>query len=142
MVISLLMQSKLLIFSVLAGVLTGFLFDTYRIFRGFENIPQLLIIVEDILFWTLAAIVVFIFLLFTNYAFVGLYVYFLIALGIYIYMKLISRHFTSLQYIIIINFSRMIRIIINLVFYPFRLLIYSLSEKNKRNFKRNDLNNH
>lgn len=141
MVISLTMQSRIFIFSILAGVLTGFLFDTYRIFRGFENIPKVFIIIEDILFWSLSAIIVFIFLLFTNYAFVGVYVYALIALGIYLYMIFISKYFTSLQYTLIRTVAKVLRVTFNFMFYPLRLLTYMLGAKNKRNFQRNDLNN-
>ena len=141
MVLPQLMQLKLLLFSILAGVLTGFLFDTYRIVRGFESIPKIFIIVEDILFWILAAIIVFIFLLITNYAFISMYVYIFIFLGIYVYMRCISKYFTTVQYIIIRNLARILRITTNFLFYPLRLLFYSLGEKNKRNFDRNDLNN-
>jgi spore cortex biosynthesis protein YabQ len=140
MILSLTMQVKLVVFSILAGALTGILFDFYRTFRGFENIPKIFIILEDILFWIFASILVFIFLLYTNYAVMGVYVYLYMAFGIYIYMKLISNFFTRIQYKFIKLSSKVIRIIMNFTFYPLKLLLYSLNSKNKQNFKRNDLN--
>ena len=140
MILSLTMQVKLVVFSILAGALTGILFDFYRTFRGFENIPKIFIILEDILFWIFASILVFIFLLYTNYAVMGVYVYLYMAFGIYIYMKLISNFFTKIQYKFIKLSSKVIRIIMNFTFYPLKLLLYSLNSKNKQNFKRNDLN--
>lgn len=140
MILSLTMQVKLVVFSILAGALTGILFDFYRTFRGFENIPKIFIILEDILFWIFASILVFIFLLYTNYAVMGVYVYLYMAFGIYIYMKLISNFFTKIQYKLIKVSSKVIRIIMNFTFYPLKLLLYSLNSKNKQNFKRNDLN--
>ena len=140
MVIPLMMQAKLVCYSILAGVLTGFIFDFYRTFRGFENIHKFLMILEDILFWILASIIIFIFLLYTNQAVVGVYVYIWMALGIYLYMKLISKGFTKVQYVLICNISKLIRIIINIGIYPFRIIIYNLSSKNKGKIKKNNLN--
>jgi spore cortex biosynthesis protein YabQ len=140
MVISLYLQVKLVVFSILAGMLTGFLFDLYRIFRGFENIHKIFIIIEDILFWILAAIIIFIFLLYTSYAFIGMYGYIYIAIGIYLYFKLLSRVLVAVQYKLIYVSSKLIRIILNIVIYPLRILFYSINSKNKRNFKRNHLN--
>lgn len=140
MVIPLIMQAKLVCYSILAGVLTGFIFDFYRTFRGFENIHKFLMILEDILFWILAGILIFIFLLYTNQAVIGVYVYVWMALGIYMYMKLISKGFTKIQYMLICNISRLLRIIINIGIYPFRVVLYNLGSKNKRKIKKNNLN--
>lgn len=140
MVIPLIMQAKLVCYSIIAGVLTGFVFDFYRTFRGFENIHKLLIIIEDILFWILAGILIFIFLLYTNQAVIGVYVYVWMILGVYLYMKLISKGLTKIQRLLICNISKLLRIIINIVIYPFRLIFYNLGSKNNGKFKRNDLN--
>ncbi|MDP4088380.1 MAG: spore cortex biosynthesis protein YabQ [Bacillota bacterium] len=134
------MQAKLVFYSILAGVLTGLIFDLYRTFRGFENIHKVLIVIEDILFWLLAAILIFIFLLYTNQAVMGLYVYIWLALGIYLYMKLISKSLTRVQYKLICNISKLLRILINIVFYPIKLIFYGLGAKKQRKIKRNYLN--
>lgn len=140
MVLPLIMQAKLVFYSILAGVLTGIIFDFYRTFRGFENIHKLLIIIEDILFWILSGILIFIFLLYTNQAVIGLYVYLWMALGIYLYMKFISKIFTNVQYKLISNISKVIRILINIVVYPIKLVLYSLGLKKQKKIKRNYLN--
>jgi spore cortex biosynthesis protein YabQ len=141
MIISLTLQFKIVIFSILAGILTGFLFDFYRTFRGFEKVYKIFIIIEDILFWILASIVVFVFLLYTNYAFMSIYVYIYIAFGIYIYMRLISKIFTSLQLKLINISTKLLRVSVNFILYPIKLLGYNIGSKNKRKNKRNDLNN-
>ena len=82
-------QFNLIAYSVLAGVLTGVLFDIYRIIRGMENPNKLLTFIEDILFWIFAAISVFAFLLYTGHVYVGIYLYLYIAFGLYIYIRLI-----------------------------------------------------
>jgi spore cortex biosynthesis protein YabQ len=129
MVISLTMQFKLILYSTLAGIFTGLLFDFYRTIRGFEKILKILLIIEDILFWILSAIVIFIFLLYTNYAFMTMYVYLYIILGIFLYMKLFSKIVTSIQYNIIKFLGKFIRIFINYSFYPLKLLAYLINPK-------------
>ncbi|MFQ9613884.1 MAG: spore cortex biosynthesis protein YabQ [Clostridium butyricum] len=43
-------QVNIVIYSLLAGVLTGILFDAYRLIRGYK-IPKVIVVVEDLLFW-------------------------------------------------------------------------------------------
>ena len=88
MIISINHQVKLLVFSLASGMITGVLFDIYRIIRGLENPNRVITFIEDTLFWILTGILVFVFLLYTNYAYVGFYVYLFIAIGIYLYMNL------------------------------------------------------
>ena len=61
-------QFSIILYAMLAGILTGAMFDLYRIIRG-SNVNKIVIAIEDILFWILAAMAVFAFLLYTNYAF-------------------------------------------------------------------------
>ena len=43
-------QFDIVIYTLLAGILTGILFDAYRLIRGYK-IPKLIVVVEDLLFW-------------------------------------------------------------------------------------------
>lgn len=125
-------QFNLLLFSLLAGVLTGVLFDLYRVFRGLENPNVVLTFIEDTMFWILTGIIVFIFLLRTNHAYMREYVYVTIALGIILYMVTLSRHFIKVQYKVIRAISKFFRVTLNFVFYPLQLVLYSLRRKNKQ----------
>lgn len=131
MVVPLSLQAKFVIYSLLAGVLTGLLFDFYRVFRGFESIPKIFIIIEDILFWILVSIIVFIFLLYTNQALISGYIYVFIALGILFYLKFISYFFIKTQQKIMIATAKIIRVVINFVFYPIKLMFYRGKQKNR-----------
>lgn len=132
MLISISTQLNLIIFSILAGVLTGMLFDLYRVFRGFRNPNKILTFFEDTLFWILTGIIVFIFLLLTNYAYMRGYVYIAIAAGIFLYMGLLSGLFIKAQYKVIKNVTKFIRIIFNFLLYPLHLAFYNLKRKNKQ----------
>ena len=67
-------QFSIILYALLAGILTGLMFDLYRIIRG-SKVPKAIIVIEDTLFWVLAAMIIFAFLLYKNYAFIGVYVY-------------------------------------------------------------------
>jgi spore cortex biosynthesis protein YabQ len=125
-------QFNLLIFSLLAGVITGVIFDLYRALRGFEDPNMIITFIEDILFWIFTSIIIFIFLLHTSFAYMRGYVYISIAMGIILYMSFVSKYFIKLQYKIIKNSTRLIRIIFNLLFYPINLLLFKLKRKNKQ----------
>ena len=122
------MQFNIVFFSILAGIITGILFDMYRIIRGLSNFKAVMI-VEDILFWILASIIVFTFLLYTNYAFLTPYVYIFICCTILLYMIFISKYFYSIEkFILDIIF---IRVILKNLSYPLKLAFYKIIDKNK-----------
>ncbi|MBP2033929.1 spore cortex biosynthesis protein YabQ [Clostridium algifaecis] len=132
MIIPISMQFRLMIFSFTAGIITGILFDLYRIIRGFTNLNKLVVFIEDILFWTFAGISVFVFLFYTNYAYTDVYVYLWIALGIYMYFKLLSKIFFNMEKIIFKSMGRLNRMLINTIMYPF----YYFKSKKRKNRKK------
>lgn len=121
-------QFSIIVYALLAGILTGAMYDLYRIVRG-HNVPKVIVIFEDILFWILAAIIVFSFLLYTNYAFLGFYVYIFMIISLFLYLKFISPIFISIEFKIIISIGRILRIITKNLVYPFKLIIYNLTGK-------------
>ncbi len=129
MIISLISQIKLVIFSLLSGIITGVLFDLYRLIRGFENPNKVLTIIQDLLFWTLTSIVIFIFLMYTNEGYINFYVYLCLIIGVYLYLKLISRAFLKGQYRLLKFNGKVFRVVFNVVFYPVDLLLYKLKIK-------------
>ncbi|MDW8801681.1 spore cortex biosynthesis protein YabQ [Clostridium sp. A1-XYC3] len=136
MIISISEQFRLVIFSLIAGIITGVLFDSYRLIRGFSSVNKIITFIEDTLFWIFTAVVVFIFLLYTNYAYIGAYVYMCIAIGIYLYIKLLSHIFIKSQYKVLGILGKVLRISRNLILYPFQVIVYSIKRKNKGNYKK------
>jgi spore cortex biosynthesis protein YabQ len=132
-------QFNLLFFSILAGVITGVLFDLYRVFRGLENPNVVVTFLEDTLFWILTGIIVFIFLLSTNHAYMREYVYIAIAVGVLLYMALLSKYFIKVQYTVIKTTTKFIRIAFNFLSYPLQLLFYRIKRKNKQKILKKNL---
>ncbi len=92
-------QFNIVIFSCLAGMLVGILFDGYRLIRGF-NVPKILGMIQDILFWILISIVIFIFLLVFNYGFLGAYVYLFMFIGVIVYLAIFSKMVVSVENVV------------------------------------------
>ena len=124
------MQFNIVFFSILAGIITGILFDMYRIIRGL-NYFKVVMIVEDILFWILTSIVVFTFLLYTNYAFLTPYVYIFICCTILFYIRFISKYFYNIEKSILAIIFKCIRVILKNLSYPLKLVFYKIIDKNK-----------
>lgn len=124
------MQFDIVMYSLLAGVLTGILFDGYRVARGFK-IPKIIIIIEDTLFWVLCTFVTFTFLLYTNYAFLGPYVYIFIFIALALYFKLLSRFVVTSEKTIGKIIYKIFRVGIKTFLYPFRVISEKIGNKNK-----------
>ena len=128
MPLSLDVQIDILVYSILSGILVGILFDLYNIIRGFK-IPKIIIIIEDLLFWILAAIIVFTFLLYTNYAFLVPYVYIFMVLTVILYLKFISPTVFRIEKYIISKIAKFIRITFKNAVYPIKIIYHSVSGK-------------
>ncbi|MCJ7687934.1 MAG: spore cortex biosynthesis protein YabQ [Clostridiaceae bacterium] len=131
MIISLISQVKLIVFGLLAGIITGVCFDIYRLIRGFENANKVMTIIQDLLFWVLTSIVVFIFLMYTNEGYINFYVYLCLIIGVYLYLKCLSTVFIRVQFNLIKFYGKVFRVGWNIVLYPVNLLIYKLKIKKK-----------
>ena len=129
MIISLINQVKLIIFSLLSGIITGVFFDIYRLIRGFEEPNKFVTIIQDLLFWALTSIVVFIFLMYTNEGYINFYVYLCLIMGVYLYIKIFSKAFIKVQYKLLKFNGKVFRIVWNAVLYPADLLLYKLRIK-------------
>ncbi|MCX7885462.1 MAG: spore cortex biosynthesis protein YabQ [Caloramator sp.] len=112
------------VYTAIAGIIIGVMFDVYRILRGFNSPNRLITAVSDLLFWIFTAILIFIFFFFTNngelryYTFVGL------ILGIFLYFKFISSIILKTLRFLIYYFIKFFRVIIILIFYPISLISY------------------
>lgn len=122
-------QFNIIFYAILAGILTGAMFDLYRIIRGNISV-KIIIIIEDILFWILSAMVVFAFLLYKNYAFLGPYVYVFMLLSLAIYIKFISGTVIKAEKIIINIIIKVSRVLFKNLIYPFKVIFYNLTGKN------------
>ena len=122
-------QFSIILYALLAGILTGLMFDLYRIIRG-SKVPKVVIVIEDTLFWVLAAMVIFAFLLYTNFAFLGPYVYIFMLISLAIYMKFISNKCINFELYVVNAVGKVFRIIFKNISYQFKIIFHNITGKN------------
>ncbi|MEY8763185.1 MULTISPECIES: spore cortex biosynthesis protein YabQ [Clostridium] len=132
MIISISDQLRIILCSIMAGIITGVLFDFYRLIRGLTGLNKIIVFIEDTLFWLFTAIVVFIFLMYTNYAYLRMYVYILLIVGIYLYLKIFSPVLISFYRKLFKIIGRVFRVILNVLIYFFQYADYIVKKKNKK----------
>ncbi len=120
-------QILILFYSFISGVIFGIGFDIYRVlFR--DVYYKVFRIIIDHIYWMVVGVLVFIFLLNTQYAILSFYTYFYILLGIIFYTKCISIFI----YRIINN---LVGFLLEIIRYIFKNLIYIISRiVNKKNY--------
>jgi len=122
-------QIALFIFSLLSGMLVGIFFDVYRVIRGFEEPGTIITAIQDMLFWILTGIIVFIFMMYTNYAYMSFNVFVYNLIGLFIYFKLFSN-IVILAYGSILNaILTFFRVIFYYIFYPIRIIFSKITKK-------------
>lgn len=124
------MQISLVIYSLIGGLIAGMLFDIYRGIRGLNSM-KILTIIQDILFCILIALVVFTFLLYTNYAFLTPYVYTFIIIAILLYFKFISKYFYASEIVVGKLLYKLIRILLKNIWYPLKIIAYKITDRRK-----------
>lgn len=122
-------QFSIILYALLAGILTGLMFDLYRIIRG-SKVPKIIIVVEDTLFWVLSAMIIFTFLLYTNYAFLGAYVYVFMLISLGLYMKFVSNKCIRFELEVVNGVGKILRVIFKNIIYPFKIIFYNITGKN------------
>ena len=123
MVIPLSMQFRIIIYSFMAGLLTGFIFDLYRIIRG-RKVIKYIVFIEDLLFWILCSLVVFVFLLYTQFAVLSVYVYIYLVFGIIFYLWFFSKFFLKAEKKIVDFVLKFLRVAIKFFIYPFKMIFF------------------
>lgn len=124
------MQVNLVIYSLIAGIITGILFDIYRGIRGLNPL-KILNVIEDLLFCVLIALIVFTFLLYTNYAFLTPYVYIFIIIAALLYFRFLSTYFYETEIIMGRSLYKLIRILFKNIWYPLKIIAYKITDRRK-----------
>ncbi|MGL5821945.1 MAG: spore cortex biosynthesis protein YabQ [Sarcina sp.] len=119
MILPLEIQFNILIVSIIAGIFIGVLFDLYRVIRGINH-SNILVAIQDILFWILSGLIVFIFILVFNFGFLTTYVYLLISVGLILYFSVLSKKIFRIENFIGKIFYTIIRIFNKQVRYIFK----------------------
>ena len=109
-------QAYLFLVFSLTGVAIGVLFDIFRILRKSIKTPNIIIYIEDILFWILAGLLILYNIWYFNDGEIRVYMFLGIIKGLLLYMSTLSN-------IIIKIFSKILQTIIKVLEIPFKTII-------------------
>ncbi len=120
-------QVYIFFYAVLAGGILAFLYDILRIKRRAIKTNVVILSLEDLIYWLLAAIIVFLTVYNSNDGQMRGFIFLGNILGVTIYLTLFSRIVIASS-MMIINFIKKVFLFIwKVVTYPFRLIFKILS---------------
>ncbi|WP_313757803.1 spore cortex biosynthesis protein YabQ [Tissierella sp.] len=119
---SLMLELYIFFTVVYGGLIAGFIYDIYKTIRYFSKPSKIITYIEDILFWTIIASVLFFILIKINWGEIRGYIVFGFMIGVFIYLRIFSKFI----YPICIKVGRIVMMVTKktmyLFFYPIRCL--------------------
>lgn len=113
-----------------SGIVIGILFDLFRSTRRSFKIPNIIIYIEDALFWILTGLIIILTIFICTDGQIRLYMILMLITGAFIYFSLVSK------FVIIINVKllNLVQSIINFITQPFKIILNFI--KNNIKFKK------
>lgn len=115
-------QATLFLIFMANGAIIGLLFDIFRILRRSFKTSDLITYVEDIIFWILTGIIILYSIFVFNNGEIRLYMFLAIAVGVTLYMLILSSHIIKINVAVITFCKRIIKKILGIIMIPFKLI--------------------
>lgn len=111
-------QLYIVISFLISGLLIGLLFDIFRITRRTFKLPNIIIYIEDILFWILTGLIIIGANVVCTDGQIRLYMILMLMVGSLIYFLIISKYFMKIN----LKILEIIKKVIKFIFKPFYIL--------------------
>lgn len=149
MILSISYQAKIFIFTVILGLIIGFIYDFIRFIRRIIVHSLLAIQLEDLVYWILMAVFAFMAILRANYGDIRPFLILGLFIGIVLYFLVFSKYILKI-YISIMNYFKYILLffikvlryflspfiqVLKFIFIPLRIFIGKLKKFNKKSKK-------
>jgi len=126
MILSMSGQAWLFLSTVAAGFVIGFVYDIFRIARKSASHKTWLVQIEDILYWSIASVLMFYFMLHQNNGEIRFFAIAGAAIGMVLYFNSLSSLVIKVS-VTIINFvKKVILMIVRIILIPVNILIQLL----------------
>ena len=94
-------QEQIFIFFFIIGIIIGFLFDIFRVLRKSFNTPDLITLIEDILYLSITGVLIIYSIIKLNNGNIRFFIFVAIFLGILIYSLTIGKLCVIIFYVIV-----------------------------------------
>ena len=112
-------QLYILLSFFLAGISIGILFDVFRITRKSFKTPNIIIYIEDALFWILTGLIILTTTVICTDGQIRLYMILMIITGAFIYFLLVSKYFININ----VKILKILKSISKFITQPFRKIL-------------------
>lgn len=123
MILSISYQFKIFLMSLFIGLILGIFYDFIKIFRKYIVHNNIIINIEDAIYWLFMSIIIFLISLYQNDGYIRAFFILGIFIGMIFYTLLISKFFINLTINIISIFIKIIRFILKILYAPFLLIL-------------------
>jgi spore cortex biosynthesis protein YabQ len=123
MIISVSSQAYIFLCSIAGGMAIALVYDFFRIFRKAVKTGSLVTYVQDLLFWLIVAVIMFLTIYYSNDGELRVYLFIGALLGVVLYALLLSRIVMGSSLFIIRMVAKVIKAIIFLITYPARFIL-------------------
>lgn len=123
MILSMSGQAWLFLGTVVAGFVIGFVYDIFRIARKTAKHKSWLVQFEDVLYWSVASVMMFLFMLHQNNGEVRLFAIAGAAIGMVLYFNSLSPLIIKVSVAVIDFFKKVILTIVRIILVPVKILI-------------------
>ena len=125
MILSISYQFKVFLISLFIGFILGLFYDFIKIFRKFILHNNIIINIEDTIYWLFMSIIIFLISLYQNNGEIRIFFIWGIFIGMVLYTTLISSFFIKFSTKIINIFIKLILLIFKCISMPF-LIIFNI----------------
>ncbi|HZK58107.1 MAG TPA: spore cortex biosynthesis protein YabQ [Clostridia bacterium] len=116
-------ETYILFITICGGILIGFMYDLYRIFRGLFNPKKIATMIQDLIFWVFIFIVAFYVLVFSNEGAVRYYNFLGFIIGASFYRFSLSASVIKGMLFLLKSIKNFILDVCRLIKYPFSVTL-------------------
>lgn len=104
------------------GIVIGFIYDLYRIFRCIFRPNKIATIIEDFIFWIVISIAAVTVLLFSNEGQIRFYIFLGFMIGAFLYNRVLSKFVIKSMIFLLRIIKKIFLKIVNILLYPLKVL--------------------
>ena len=121
-------QSQAYIFfaTLYGGIIIGFIYDIYRIFRYYSKPKKVATFIEDLIFWLIVSVISLFILIFSNWGEIRGYVFLGFISGAFLYSRLLSKPVITVLVYVVNFIVKVVKCIFRILFFPFKLIAKQL----------------
>lgn len=115
-------QSYIFFATLYGGIVMGFIYDLYRIFRYYLKPKKVATFIEDFIFWIIISVTFLTVILYANWGEIRGYIFLGFFTGAFLYSRFLSKIIITTIVWIVNGIIKMLKYILKVIFFPLRLI--------------------